>query len=86
MVVETGDAREGGKATLAGRLLDMGYDARSQSVVVRFDAMRSDEAGNVVSRRFEATVPGVPPKVEAVAPALNKAANDVAVQVADWVG
>ena len=86
LVVEAGDASELGKATLGGRLLDMGYDARSQTVVLRFDAMRSDAAGNVVSRRFEATVPGVAPKVEAVAPALNKAANEVAAQVADWVG
>ncbi len=86
LVVEAGDTSEGGKTTLGGRLLDMGYDARSQTVAVRFDALRSDAAGNVVSRRFEATVPGVSPKVEAVAPALNKAANEVAEQVADWVG
>ena len=86
LVIEAGDSSEGGKTTLGGRLLDMGYDARSQSVVLRFDAMRSDSAGNVVSRRFEATVPGVSPKVEAVAPALNEAANEVAAQVADWVG
>lgn len=86
LVVEAGDASELGKTTLGGRLLDMGYDARSQSVVLRFDAMRTDTAGNVVSRRFEATVSGVAPKVESVAPALNKAANEVAAQVADWVG
>jgi cholesterol transport system auxiliary component len=86
LVVEAGDSSELGKTTLGGRLLDMGYDARSQSVIVRYDAMRLDAAGNAVSRRFEATVPGVSPKVEAVAPALNKAANAVAAQVADWVG
>ncbi|MEJ5975261.1 ABC-type transport auxiliary lipoprotein family protein [Novosphingobium sp. PS1R-30] len=86
LVVEAGDAAEGGKTTLGGRLLDMGYDARSQSVVVRFDALRSDGAGNVVSRRFEASVPGVSPKAESIAPALNRAANEVAAQVADWIG
>ena len=86
LVVEAGDTAEGGKTALGGRLLDMGYDARSQTVVVRFDAMRWDARGEVVSRRFEASVPGVSPKVEAVGPALNKAANDVAGQVADWVG
>ncbi len=85
LVVEAGDADESGKETLGGRLLDMGYDARSRSVVVRFDALRTDGAGNAVSRRFAATVPNVAPNVEAVAPALNKAANEVAVQVADWV-
>jgi cholesterol transport system auxiliary component len=86
LVVEAGDTGELGRTTLGGRLLDMGYDARSQSVVLRFDAMRTDAAGNAQSRRFEATVPGVSPKVESVAPALNKAANEVASEVADWVG
>lgn len=86
LVVEAGDASEGGKTTLGGRLLDMGYDARSRAVVVRYDALRSDAAGNVSSRRFEAKVEGVEPKANAVAPALNSAANDVARQVADWVG
>ena len=86
LVVEQGDASENGKMILRGRLLDMGYDARSQSVVVRFDAMREDAAGTATTRRFEATVPGVSSKVNSIAPAINKAANDVAAQVADWVG
>jgi cholesterol transport system auxiliary component len=86
VVTEAGDASEGGKTILGGRLLDLGYDARSQSVVVRFDALRWDGSGNVVSRRFEARVPGVAPNVGAVAPALNQAANQVAAQVADWIG
>jgi cholesterol transport system auxiliary component len=86
LVIEAGDVAEGGKSILAGRLLDLGYDARSRSVVVRYDAMREGPDGKVTSRRFEATVPDVAPKVEAVAPALDKAANEVAQQVADWVG
>lgn len=86
LVLEEVDEQAGAKLRLGGRLSDMGYDARSRSVVVRFDAMREDAQGNVVSRRFEATVPGVEPKPEQVAPALNKAANDVAQQVADWIG
>ena len=64
----------------------MGYDARLQSVVVRYDALRDDGKGGVMTRRFEAVVPGVSPKAEAVGAALNRAANDVAGQVADWVG
>jgi cholesterol transport system auxiliary component len=86
LVVEAGDTSEGGKTRLGGRLLDMGYDARSQSVIVRFDAMRWEPAGPVTSRRFEATIPGVSPEAQSVAPALNRAANDVARQVADWIG
>jgi cholesterol transport system auxiliary component len=86
LVIEQGDASEDAKSVLSGRLLDMGYDARTRTIVVRFDAMHQDGSANVTSRRFEATVPGVSPKVGSVAPALNKAANEVAAQVADWVG
>lgn len=86
LVVEGSDAEVAGKTVLSGRLLEMGYDARTQSVVVRYDALREDGTGRVESRRFEAVIPGVQAKALAVAPALNKAANDVATQVADWVG
>lgn len=86
LVLEGSETDAIGKAVLSGRLLDMGYDARSQSVVVRFDALRDDGKGEVQTRRFEAVVPGVAAKASAVAPALNQAANDVAAQVADWVG
>ncbi len=86
LVLESGDIEAGGKLRLLGRLVDMGYDARSQSVVVRYDALRKDADGVVSSRRFEAIVPGVRAKADDVAPALNKAANDVAAQVAEWVG
>jgi len=86
LVVETGDDPAGARTTLSGRLVDMGYDARSRSVVVRFDALREDRSGQIAARRFESVVPGVAPKADQVAPALNRAANDVAAQVADWIG
>lgn len=71
---------------LGGRLIDMGYDAASQSVVVRFEAVRSGPGGQVATRRFESVVPGVSAKPEAIAPALNRAANAVAAEVAGWLG
>ncbi len=86
LVLEGNDDISGAKVTLSGRLIDMGYDARSLSVVVRYDALREDAKGAILARRFEAIVPGVSPTAEAIAPALNKAANDVAAQVAEWVG
>lgn len=70
---------------LDGSLLDMGYDAQGQAVVVRYDAFLRSRDGTVKTRRFEARVPGVAAEAKAVAPALNRAANDVAGQVADWV-
>jgi cholesterol transport system auxiliary component len=73
------------RITLSGRLDAMGYDARSRSVMVRFDALRTGRDGVTVSRRFEAVEKDVAPVASAIAPALNVAANDVASQVADWV-
>lgn len=71
---------------LSGRLIAMGYDAQTSSVVVRFDAIRTSAGGAVQTKRFESVIPGVRAKGEDLAPALNRAANDVAAQVADWVG
>lgn len=69
---------------LSGRLIDMGYDARTASAVVRLDAVRERADGRVDTRRFESIVPGVAPKAGPVGVALNRAANDLARQVADW--
>ena len=68
-----------------GTLIDMTYDASTSSVVVRFDAIHTNDTGAVMSRRFEAREDGVLPEAEFVGPALNRAANVVAKDVADWV-
>jgi cholesterol transport system auxiliary component len=85
-VLEGNDDAAGAKSSLAGRLIDMGYDARSQSAVVRYDALVTGAKGEIRTQRFEALVPGVSAEPAAVAAALNRAANQVAGQVADWVG
>lgn len=71
---------------LGGRLIDMGYDARSQSAVVRFEAVKRGKDGTVETRRFEDVIPGISAEAAPVAAALNEAANKVAGEVADWVG
>ena len=85
LVMEDSQAMAAGGVRLAGQLIDMGYDARTGSVVVRFDALRTLGDGTVQSKRFEGVVPGIQPKAEFVGPALNQAANDVARQVAAWI-
>lgn len=85
IVVEDGDFDVVGRTTVSGRLLSMGYDAPSQSVIVRVDMRREEQGGLITSRRFESIVPGVQPLAEPVAAALGRAANDVADQVASWV-
>lgn len=87
LVVEGGDFEATGRTRVGGRLLQMGYDAQAHAVVVRFDAWvsRGEGGTQVASRRFEAVVEGLDAKPKLVGPALNKAANDVARQVADWI-
>lgn len=69
-----------------GTLREFGYDARSQSVIVRFDAVRSGSGPEVQTRRFESIIPGIKAETGPVGDAINRAANDVAGQVAEWVG
>ena len=85
VVMEGGDFEKAGRASLSGRLIDMGYDAGQQAVVVRYDAILEGGDGRLRSRRFESVVPGVRAKASAVAPALNEAANQVAGEVAAWL-
>ncbi|MFM2301910.1 MAG: hypothetical protein RLZZ84_1646 [Pseudomonadota bacterium] len=85
VVLEEGQSAGTPGARLSGQLVDLGYDARSHSAVVRFDALRTTVGGDVATRRFEAIVPDVAPKPGRIGPALNEAANDVARQVADWM-
>ena len=86
LVVAEGDLGYTAATKLSGRLLDMGYDAASGSVVVRYDAVLVTADGKGRTQRFENRVTGIEAKAEAVGPALNEAANTVAGDVAAWVG
>lgn len=74
-------------ARLTGELRNFGLDATARTAVVTFDAslIRADTPG-VETRRFEARVPVAAIDANAAATGLSQAANQVAVQVADWVG
>lgn len=86
MVLDGADAPHRAATRLGGHLLEMGYDAPSQSVIVRFDAVLTRPDGTIATRRFENEVSDIPAEAKFVGPALNQAANAVAAQVADWVG
>jgi len=86
LVVDGGELEYAAATQLSGQLVDMGYDVASGSVRVRYDAVLAMPGGQVRTRRFESSVDGVPPLAASVGPALNQAANQVAVEVADWVG
>jgi len=71
---------------LSGQLQKFGYDAASGQVVVEYDGVLSTAGGNrVEARRFVATAPS-DGTAGSVGPALNRAANQVAADVAGWVG
>ncbi|MDG2533458.1 ABC-type transport auxiliary lipoprotein family protein [Sphingomonas sp. HITSZ_GF] len=75
-------------ATLSGELRRFGVDADTNEAVVQFDALlvQGDDPAKFQKRRFEARAPLAEVKPDLVAAALNSAANQVAVEVADWVG
>jgi len=73
---------------LAGQLMEFGVDARSNEVVVAYQAMLVSAGGKTVTqRRFEVREPiGGEVEAKPVGEALTRAANRVAVDVADWLG
>jgi cholesterol transport system auxiliary component len=74
-------------AQLAGELRNFGVDGRTREAVVTFDGALVREAGKQVDkRRFEARVPVAEITPGAAAVALNQAANQVAGEIADWIG
>jgi cholesterol transport system auxiliary component len=71
---------------LTGTLHRFGLDSARMEVVAVYDAVLSRQGGGITSRRFEARVPVTAADPALVAPALNQAANQVATEVAGWVG
>ncbi|MEM6858109.1 MAG: ABC-type transport auxiliary lipoprotein family protein [Pseudomonadota bacterium] len=85
LVLDSDDTPLRAGTFLRGTLSELSYDAETGSVVVRYDAIRSDAKGSAVTRRFEAREDGIEADVEAIGPALNRAANTVADEVAQWM-
>jgi cholesterol transport system auxiliary component len=75
-------------ARLSGELRNFGFDGSTHEAVVTFDGalIRGSDAARVEKKRFEARVAVNPIDYTTVGPALNQAANQVAGEVADWVG
>ena len=86
LVLEDDQGDTAASIRLSGRLSAMGYDAAARRVTVRYDALRTAADGTITARRFEASEAGITPDAASVAPALNRAANKVAADVADWIG
>jgi cholesterol transport system auxiliary component len=86
VVLDPGQTTLDPGVVLSGQLQQFGYNASSGQVVVTYDAAMATAAGkDVQTRRFTASAPadGTAATVPA---ALNRAANQVALDVAKWVG
>jgi cholesterol transport system auxiliary component len=87
VVLNSAQSRLDPGSRLAGELRNFGVDATTQEVVVTFDgALIRNGSDTVEKQRFEARVPVSAIEAGAVGVAINQAANQVAMQVADWVG
>jgi cholesterol transport system auxiliary component len=74
-------------ARLSGELRNFGVDGTTREAVVTFEgSLIRNDASKVEKKRFEARVPMTQIDANSVGPALNQAANQVAGEVADWVG
>ena len=72
--------------TVSGELQQFGFDAQRGVAVVRYNGTLATNSGaNVQTRTFLAELPA-DGTAATVAPALNAAANQVAIQVAQWIG
>ena len=72
--------------TVNGQLHRFGFDEATASVIVEFDAALSRAGGTAVeTRRFTARAPSTA-EPASVGAALNRAANQVALDVAAWLG
>lgn len=86
VVLEPGQSTLDPGLRLTGQLDRFGYDAQTGAVVVRYDAALAAPTGSrVETRRFEAREPSNG-DAGSVGPALNRAANHVAADVAAWLG
>jgi cholesterol transport system auxiliary component len=86
VVLDPGQTNLDPGVTVSGQLQKFGYDASTGQVTVTYDAsMATAGAAKVETRRFTASAPadGTAPSV---GPALNRAANQVALDVAKWIG
>ncbi|UZK68407.1 ABC-type transport auxiliary lipoprotein family protein [Sphingomonas sp. S1-29] len=74
-------------ALLSGELRSFGFEAATSEAVVTYDgALLRKDATAFEKRRFEARVPVTAIDAANAGVALNQAANQVAAEVADWVG
>jgi cholesterol transport system auxiliary component len=72
--------------TISGQLLRFGFDPTAMEAVIVYEAAQTRRGQPLQTRRFESRVPVALQDAATIAPALNQASNQVAGEVADWIG
>jgi len=86
VVLDTKQATLDPGLVVSGELQRFGYDAATGTAVVQFDGALSTTGGTrVEARRFIASYPS-DGSAASIGPSLNRAANEVATEVAQWIG
>jgi cholesterol transport system auxiliary component len=86
IVLDPGQSALDPGLVVSGQLNRFGYDPQQGVVIVQYDASLATQGGtHVETRRFEATAPA-DGTAATIAPALNDAANQIALEVAKWIG
>ena len=86
VVLSTSQSLSDPGARLTGELRSFGVESGTNQAVVVYDAALVREGKVVEKRRFEARVPVSEIAADAVGVGINQAANQVAGEVAEWVG
>jgi cholesterol transport system auxiliary component len=86
LVLTATEAGGNAQTYITGELVNFGLDGPSLTVTVTYDAVKMTKDQPVVKKRFEASGTVFAAEPGAVGEGLNKAANKVAAEVAEWVG
>ena len=86
LVLTATEAGGNAETYITGELINFGLDGPSLTVTVTYDAVKMTKDKTVEKKRFEAGGRVFAAEPAAVGDGLNKAANEVAAQVAEWVG
>lgn len=86
LVLTATEAGGNAQTYITGELVNFGLDGPSLTVTVTYDAVKTAKDQPVAKKRFEASEKVFAAEPGAVGEGLNKAANKVAADVAEWVG
>ena len=86
LVLTATEAGGNAETYITGELVNFGLDGPSLRVTVTYDAVKMTKGRPVEKKRFEASENVFAPEPGPVGEGLNKAANRVAGDVAEWVG